>query len=137
MDLHRSTGLKGFSTIIAPITECLKGGMFKWTEEAQKSFELLKQKVTKAPILILPDFFKVFEVDCDASNLGIGVVLSQEGKPIAFFSEKLNDSRRKYFTYDKEFYALVRSLENWNYYLLSKEFILHSDHEALKYLNNQ
>jgi hypothetical protein len=129
--------IKGFSTIIAPITECLKGGTFKWTEEAQKSFELLKQKVTEAPILILPDFSKVFEVDCDASNLGIGGVLSQEGKPIAFFSEKLNDSRRKYSTYDKEFYALVRSLEHWNHYLLSKEFILHSDHEALKYLNSQ
>jgi hypothetical protein len=80
---------------------------------------------------------QVFEVDCDASNLGIGGVLSQEGKPIAFFSEKLNDSRRKYSTYDKEFYALVRSLEHWNHYLLSKEFILHSDHEALKYLNSQ
>jgi hypothetical protein len=129
--------IKGFSTIIAPITECLKGGTFKWTEEAQKSFELLKQKVTEAPILILPDFSKVFEVDCDASNLGIGGVLSQEGKPIAFFSEKLNDSRRKYSTYDKEFYALVRSLEHWSHYLLSKEFILHSDHEALKYLNSQ
>jgi hypothetical protein len=80
---------------------------------------------------------QVFEVDCDASNLGIGGVLSQEGKPIAFFSEKLNDSRRKYSTYDKEFYTLVRSLEHWNHYLLSKEFILHSDHEALKYLNSQ
>jgi hypothetical protein len=114
--------INGFSTIIAPITECLKGGTFKWTEEAQKSFELLKQKVTEAPILILPDFSKVFEVDCDASNLGIGGVLSQEGKPS---------------TYDKEFYALVRSLEHWNHYLLSKEFILHSDDEALKYLNSQ
>jgi hypothetical protein len=88
--------------------------MFKWKEEAQKSFELLKQKVMVAPILMLPDFYKVFEVDCDASNLGIGGVLSQEGKPIAFPSENLNDPRKKYSTYDKEFYALVRALEHWS-----------------------
>jgi hypothetical protein len=129
--------IRGFSTIIAPITECLKGGMFKWTEEAQKSIEILKQKVTGSPILTLPDFSKVFEIDCDASNLGIGGVLSQEGKPIAFFSEKLNESRKKYSTYDKEFYALIRTLEHWSHYLLHKEFILHSDHEALKYLSSQ
>ncbi|GKV49807.1 hypothetical protein SLEP1_g56538, partial [Rubroshorea leprosula] len=64
-------------------------------------------------------------------------VLSQEGRPIAFFSEKLNDTRLRYSTYDKEFYAIVRALEHWSHYLLSKEFILHSDHEALKHLNSQ
>uniref|UniRef100_A0A2N9EKX8 CCHC-type domain-containing protein n=1 Tax=Fagus sylvatica TaxID=28930 RepID=A0A2N9EKX8_FAGSY len=129
--------IRSFSSIIAPITECLKGGKFQWNEEAQKSFELIKKKVTEASVLILLDFSKLFEVDCDASGVGIGAVLSQEGKPIAFFSEKLNESCRKYSTYDKEFYAIIRALDHWSHYLLPNEFLLHSDHETLKYLNSQ
>ncbi|GKB86691.1 reverse transcriptase domain-containing protein [Tanacetum coccineum] len=77
------------------------------------------------------------EVECDASGLGIGGVLSQLNRPIAFFSEKLNDTRRRYSTYDKEFYAIVRSLEYWRHYLLPAEFILYSDHQALKFIQGQ
>ena len=93
--------IRGLSTIIALVTECLKEEGFKWTKEAQENFEIIKRKVTETPILSLSDFGKVFEVECDASNTGIGAVLSQERKPVAFFSEKLNDSRRKYSTYDE------------------------------------
>ncbi|GJZ33590.1 RNA-directed DNA polymerase [Tanacetum coccineum] len=129
--------IKGFSTIIAHIIECLKGGTFKWGKEAQKSFELIKENVTQAPVLSLPNFDKLFEVECDASNVGISAVLSQENRPIAFFSENLSDSRQKYSTYDKEFYAIVRALDHWSQYLLSKPFTLYSDHEALKFINGQ
>ncbi|GJZ02551.1 RNA-directed DNA polymerase [Tanacetum coccineum] len=125
--------IRNFSTLISPITECLKGSTFHWTREAHEAFELLKKKVTEAPVLILPDFDDVFEVHCDASGVGIGGVLSQNGKPVAFFSEKLNEARRKYSTYDKEFYAIIHSLEYWHHYLVSKDFILYSDHEALNF----
>jgi hypothetical protein len=79
----------------------------------------------------------VFEVDCDASHVGIGVVLSQAGRPIAFFSEKLNEVRKNYSTYDVEFYAIVQALRHWRHYLVSKEFVLFTDHIALKYVNTQ
>ncbi|GKV08696.1 hypothetical protein SLEP1_g20294 [Rubroshorea leprosula] len=129
--------IKNFSSIVAPITDSLKGDKFSWNDKAQQSFEELKRQLTETSVLALPNFDLMFEVDCDASNVGIGVVLSQEGRLIAFFSEKLNDTKLRYSTYDKEFYAIVRALEHWSHYLLSKEFILHSDHEALKHLNSQ
>ncbi|GJV96511.1 putative CCCH-type zinc finger family protein [Tanacetum coccineum] len=117
-----------FSSIIAPRL---------LTSEAAKAFDILKAKVTEAPILALPNFDEVFQVECDASVVGIGGVLSQNQRSIAFFSEKLNDARRKYSTYDKEFYAIVRSLDTWRHYLLSNEFVMFSDHEALKFINGQ
>ena len=76
-------------------------------------------------------------MDCDASGSAIGAILSQKGKPIAYFSEKLNDAMKKYYVYDQEFYAIVYALKKWRHYLLPKEFVLYIDHQALQYLNNQ
>ena len=113
---------------MAPIIECLKNKEFQWSNAASQAFREIKVRMTKAPVLRYPDFTKVFEVACDASGVGIGGVLSQEGHPIAFFSEKLNDAKRRYSTYDKEFYAIVQSLHFWRFYLLPTEFVLFSDH---------
>ncbi|RVX03925.1 Transposon Ty3-I Gag-Pol polyprotein [Vitis vinifera] len=129
--------IRNFSSIMAPITECMKPGLFIWTKAANKAFEEIKSKMVNPPILRLPDFEKVFEVACDASHVGIGAVLSQEGHPVAFFSEKLNGAKKKYSTYDLEFYAVVQAIRHWQHYLSYKEFVLYSDHEALRYLNSQ
>jgi hypothetical protein len=126
-----------FSTIMAPITECLKAKVFKWTPAANAAFQLIKQKMTEAPVLKLPDFSQIFEISCDASQVGIGGVLSQAGHPIAFYSEKLNDTRKRYSAYDLEFYALIQTLKHWRPYLIHREFILFTDHDSLKYLHSQ
>ena len=122
---------------MAPVTEVLKDTSFKWNLKAQSTFEEVKKKLTQAPVLALPCFEKVLKVKCDASGVGISGVLTQEGKRLAFFSEKLCESRRKYFIYDKKFYAIVRCLEHWSHYLVASEFTLHSDHEAFKYIQGQ
>jgi len=83
------------------------------------------------------NFAQTFEIECDASRVGIGAVLMQEKRPIAFFSEKLNGARLNYSIYDKEFYALIRALEVWQHYLFPKEFVIHTDNESLKYLKGQ
>nr|GEW38605.1 RNA-directed DNA polymerase [Tanacetum cinerariifolium] len=123
--------IKNFSTIVAPMTEITKSKHFEWNPQAQLAFEELKRRLSSTPVLALPCFTDVFEVECDTSGGGIGAVLSQSGRLIAYFSEKFNDAKRRYSTYDKEFYAIIRVLDHWQHYVILKEFILHSDHEAL------
>eukprot|EP00253_Pinus_taeda_P021315 PITA_21315 len=77
-------------------------GLYEWQK---MSCQILNKKITERSILRLPNFNKLFQVRCDASGTTIGVVLSQEDKSVAYFSEKLNESREKYMSYDKEFYG--------------------------------
>jgi hypothetical protein len=107
---------------------------FHWTEEDEKSFNLLKRKITKQPVLVLSDFQKIFQVKCDASGFAIGAVLSQEDRPIAYFSKKLNEMKVNYSTYDTEFYAIIQALNKWRHYLIPKEFVLYSDNHALQFV---
>ncbi|KAK1414879.1 hypothetical protein QVD17_30640 [Tagetes erecta] len=129
--------IKNFSSIMAPVTNCLKGKTFVWTEEAESAFQLIKEKLTTTPILVLPDFSQVFELHTDASQGGIGAVLSQGGRPVAYFSEKLTESKLRYSTYDIEFYAVVQAVKHWRHYLFHKEFVLFTDHDSLRHIRSQ
>ncbi|XP_027122069.1 uncharacterized protein [Coffea arabica] len=130
--------VRDFSTIAALLTELIKKNEnFHWRDSQEKVFCALKHKLTHAPILALPDFSKTFEIDCDASGIGVGAVMNQGGKSIAYFSEKLNGVALNYSTYDKELYALIQALQVWQHYLRPKGFVIHTDYESLKYLKIQ
>jgi len=109
------------------MTDCLKkNSVFVWTEEARRAFEL-----TNAHILAFSNFDKVFELECDACEVGIGAVLSQENRPIAFLSEKLDEARQKWSTCEQKLYAVYRSLKTWESYLIPSDFVMFFDRQSL------
>lgn len=130
--------VKDFSTIALPLHALSKkNAPFVWGPSQDAAFNELKNLLTHAPLLALPNFDKPFEIHCDASSFAIGGVLTQEKRPIAYFSEKLFGAQINYPIYDKDLYALVRVLHVWEHFLCPHEFILHTDHETLKYFKGQ
>ena len=96
------------------MTELLKKDTkFKWTEECEASFQELKKRLTTAPVLILPDIRKDLQVYCDASRLGLGSVLMQDGRVVSFASRKLKPHELNYATHDLELAAVVHALKTW------------------------
>jgi hypothetical protein len=103
--------VKDFGSIAAPLNGLTKKDVpFVWGDEQQEAFMILKDKLTHAPLLRLPNLNKTFELECEASGIGLGGVLLQEGKLVAYCSEKLSGCSLNYSTYDKELYVLVRTL---------------------------
>jgi hypothetical protein len=101
-----------FSSIAAPLHELTKKGIpFSWGTAQEEAFTIQKDKLTHAPVLQLPDFNKMFELECDASGIGLDGVLLQEEKPVTYLSKKLSGARLNYSTYDKELYALVHTIQ--------------------------
>jgi hypothetical protein len=127
--------IKGFSKIVKPLTSLLeKGKEFKWDEACQKCFEELKEKLTTAPVLVMSDIHKGFDVYFDASHLGLGFVLMQEGKVIAYASRKLRKHEDNYPTHDLELAAVVHALKIWRHYMIGNKCKIFTDHKSLKYI---
>ncbi|GFX80609.1 retrovirus-related Pol polyprotein from transposon 297 [Trichonephila clavipes] len=132
-----------FSVIAAPLTVLLKGRNRKstvdWNSSCQNAFEELKTRLSKNPVLYSPDFTKPFIIQCDASNLGIGVVLSQvcenEEHPIMFLSKMLSLAEQKYSTTEKECAAIIFAVQKLKCYLDGhQKFVIQTDHNPLVWL---
>nr|ABA97250.1 retrotransposon protein, putative, Ty3-gypsy subclass [Oryza sativa Japonica Group] len=130
--------IENFSRIARPMTQLLKKDeKFKWTAECDKSFEELKKKLVSAPVLILPDQMKDFQVYCDASRHGLGCVLMQEGRVVAYASRQLRPHKGNYPTHDLELAAVVHALKIWRHYLIGNRCEVYTDHKSLKYIFTQ
>ncbi|KAA3490754.1 DNA/RNA polymerases superfamily protein [Gossypium australe] len=130
--------VEGFSLIAAPLTKLLRKGVpFVWTEKQQESFDRLRRILTEAPVLVQPEAGKLFTVYCDASHTGLGCVLMQEGKVVAYASRQLRPHELNYPTHDLELAAVVFALKIWRHYLYGEKSIVYTDHKSLRYLLTQ
>jgi hypothetical protein len=117
------------------MTELLKKGVkFVWSEACEKAFHTLRQHLTSAPVLVQLDNSKPFEVFCDASGTGLGCVLMQEGRVIAYASRALRPHEINYPTHDLELVAFVHALKIWKHYLMGNRCNIFTDHKSLKYI---
>ena len=124
------------SSILGPLTNITgKGKRFIWEDSHQKAFDKMKGLMAKGALLAFPDFTKKFILHTDASDLQIGGVLSQQGKPIGFFSKKFNAAQRKYTVTQRELLAIVESLKHFRNIIYSHEIEVFTDHQNLTHEN--
>ena len=106
---------------------------WKWLPEHQEAFDQLKALIAKETLLTFPDFSKEFEIHTDASKLQLGACISQDGKPVAFYSRKLNHAQTRYTTTERELLSIVETLKEFRNILLGQKIKVHTDHENLTY----
>ena len=126
-----------YGPIAAPLTALLRKDDFSWTADAAVAFAALKEAVTSAPVLAMPDFSKTFVVECDALSHGFGAVLVQDSHPVAFFSRPVAPRHRALAAYERELIGLVQAVRHWRPYLWGRRFLVKTDHYSLKYLLDQ
>ena len=134
---------KGYTQITTPMEKLLKrNAKYEWTEECQKSLDILKEKMVTTLILVFLDLKRPFHVHVDASSIALEIILAQLGDkgidhPIAFASRKLSLVERKYTTTKREELAMVYTLQKFRHYFLGSHFKMFIDHSTLKYLVNK
>ena len=128
----------GFSLIAAQWMKLTrKNAPYVWTDQCKASFQELKMRLTTAPVLTLPSESGGFTIFTDASNVGLGCVLMQDGKVVAYGSRQLKDHEKNYATHNLELTAVVFALKMWRHYLYGEKLEVHSDYHSLQYLFSQ
>jgi hypothetical protein len=130
--------ISDFSRIAKPMTELLKKGVkFDWSQKCEDVFHTLRRHLTTAPVLAQPDNTKSFDMYCDASGTGLGCVLIQDNRVIAYASRALRPHEQNYPTHDLEFATVVHALKIWRHYLMGAHCNMYTDHKSLKYIFTQ
>jgi hypothetical protein len=130
--------IPNFSKFTKPMTKLLeKDAKFKWSPQYEDAFLTLKKLLITASVLAQPDIEKLFDVYCDASGMGIGGVLMQDGRAISYGSRQLRRHEENYPTHELELLPVVHALNVWRHYLLGNLVNMYMDHKSLKYLVTQ
>ncbi|KAL0560316.1 hypothetical protein IC582_000717 [Cucumis melo] len=130
--------IEDFSRLALPLTALTRKNVkFEWSDKCEQSFQELKKRLVTAPILALPVTGKDYVIYCDASRLGLGCVLMQNGNVIAYASRQLKEHECNYPTHDLELAAVVLALKIWRHYLFGEKCHIFTDHKSLKYIFDQ
>ena len=124
------------SHLLTPLTGLVgKDAKFVWGKEQQQAFDEMKKVISKETLLTFPDFNKEFHIYTDASNVQLGAVIMQEGKPLAFYSRKMNAAQRRYTTGEQELLSIVETLKEYRNILLGQNLVVYTDHKNIIYGN--
>jgi hypothetical protein len=127
-----------FSRIAKPMTELLKKGVkFSWDQKCEDAFHTFRNHLTTAPVLAQPDVSKPFDIYCDASRTGLGCVLMQDNRVIAYASRALRVHEQNYPTHDLELVAIIHALKIWRHHLMGTKCHIYTNHKSLKYIFTQ
>ena len=127
---------KGRSELLAPLSRLTSNAVkWQWTEVEQTAFDKVKKIISKDTLLAFPDFSKPFVIHTDASHTQLGAVISQNEKPIAFYSRKLNPAQTRYTTTERELLSIVETLKEFRNILLGQQIIVFTDHKNLTFKN--